>query len=214
MYEKNFEMWVLMTLGPLWEPRIVGNPEIAVEHETRLKRSFQERFEIEKELVPIFYHDQNAIMFRWDWEKLKKKVDAFFLKVTDEEIFAYNSESEKKKREEVRSPNIPYPLIRPEKRRDWIYAIHLRGAFPNPVTKIGISKNLESRMKTYRMDYGDGVELLFAHHVLDAKKLESKIVEYFKSKKCTAGREWFVLSPEDLVFLKNWIEKELSIAAS
>lgn len=85
----------------------------------------------------------------------------------------------------------------------YLYVIGL-SQIPN-YFKIGIAKNLESRIVQIRVDNPFGAYYNFTVQIQDYVKIERELHAIFSSKNVSG--EWFLLSEEDLNFIRQYTEK-------
>ena len=118
-------------------------------------------------------------------------------KMTNKEINEYNKKSREIMIDNARENNNRKELI--IKQEGYIYLLKSKNLY-----KIGRTKCLKDRMKSYTTENPFGVRLIIQKKVNDYIGIESKLLKKLKDKQVKG--EWFKLDKKDILFIKNYLK--------
>ena len=139
----------------------------------------------------VYITDQGGLIYtHTEAIDLVDRLNKFYAEHTDEMIEEYNQHIEELNKS--RSKVVNQKSLR-ETRKGYVYLIKNRhtGNY-----KIGISKNVASRLKTLNSAAGGGLELLHTIESSDMRRTESELHERFAFARLQ--NEWFALQPENV----------------
>jgi hypothetical protein len=159
------------------------------------------------------YYDQDGLVTREEWEVFKKQIDKFYQSEgIDNYIAKHNSLEEREAREldyeESQNKSRAEHSQREKKENvGWFYVLKINEVVPAPLTKIGITKNLVSRLKAYEKTYPN-YRVVISKKIRNPEGFEKEMRERFKHKSCTVGRDWLVLDDNETLELIALVEQE------
>jgi predicted GIY-YIG superfamily endonuclease len=139
---------------------------------------------------PIYFYDQEGILKRGEVEEVLTRLNAFYARITDSEIDEANQQrAEKRKRDN----EIWKQQQLSRERKGFVYLIRNRDT---GTYKIGISKNVDRRLRTLNSAAGGGLELIHTIESTDMRRTERELHERYALAQL--HNEWFALEDEDV----------------
>lgn len=135
--------------------------------------------------VPYFRGGQ--VLSRSKWMEIRRKLDAYYTGVSDDEIDEYNRDI-KKARAAENSKN---------KAVGYIYLLSTNVGY----YKIGRAMNLEERLTDHRRAYPVEITVEHSIRVSDVFTCELYLLKQFREKRLQG--EWFSLTPDEVAWIKS-----------